>query len=52
MKFLADEGIDKKLVTKLRTLGFDVEYVAESKFGTQDKVILTIPKPLTFVLSP
>lgn len=40
MKFLADEGIDKKLVTELRTLGFDVEYVAESKFGTQDKVLL------------
>ncbi len=31
MKFLADEGIDKKLVIELRTLGFDVEYVAESK---------------------
>jgi len=40
MKFLADEGIDKKLVIELRTLGFDVEYVAESKFGTQDKVLL------------
>ena len=40
MKFLADEGIDKKLVIELRSLGFDVEYVAESKFGTQDKVLL------------
>lgn len=40
MKFLADEGIDKKLVLELRNLGYDVEYVAETQYGSDDKDLL------------
>jgi predicted nuclease of predicted toxin-antitoxin system len=40
MKFLADEGIDKKLVIVLRNLDFEVEYVVETQFGRMDKDLL------------
>ena len=42
MKFLADEGVDKPIVTSLRNAGFDVDYILESNQGADDNLILHI----------
>jgi len=41
MKFLADEGVDRSVVTGLRQSGFDVFYVVENKRSLDDDVLLT-----------
>ncbi len=42
MKFLADEGVDKPIVTMLRNAGFDIDYVLELTPGSDDEVILEL----------
>jgi len=42
MKFLADEGIDRSIVTGLRKMDFDVFYVVESTRSVDDEVLLSI----------
>ena len=44
MKFLADEGVDRSVVTGLRQSGFDVFYVVENKRSLDDDVLLTIAR--------
>lgn len=41
MNFLADEGVDKQIVTKLREAGHAVIYVAEMEPGICDDVLLS-----------
>jgi predicted nuclease of predicted toxin-antitoxin system len=40
MNFLADEGVDRAIVVRLRDDGCDVTYIAEIAGGTTDEVIL------------
>jgi len=42
MKFLADEGVDKSLVTLLRQNDWDVFYVAESASSLEDELVLEL----------
>ena len=42
MKFLADEGVDGQIVSRLREDGHDVLYVAENIAGTTDEEILEL----------
>jgi len=42
MKLLADEGIDKPIVDKLRNKGFDVIYILETNRGADDDFILAM----------
>lgn len=42
MKFLADEGVDKQIVDRLRQDGHTVRYVAEMEPGISDDEVLTI----------
>jgi len=42
MNFLADEGIDKQIVVRLRQEGYSVSYVAEMEPGISDDVILDL----------
>ena len=42
MKFLADEGVDKQIVDRLRQDGHSVWYVAEMEPGISDDEVLTI----------
>lgn len=42
MKFLADEGVDKQIVDRLRQDGHTVWYVAEMEPGISDDEVLTI----------
>ncbi len=42
MKLLADEGIDKPIVDRLRQTGFDVHYILETNPGAEDELILSI----------
>ena len=42
MKFLADEGVDKSLVTLLRQSEWDVFYVAESASSLEDELVLEL----------
>ena len=41
MKFLADEGVDRQIVERLRVDGHDVAYIAELDPGISDEVILS-----------
>ena len=40
MKFLADEGIDRSIVSGLRQFGYDVYYVVEQQRSLDDDVLL------------
>jgi len=40
MKFIADEGVDAQIVSKLRSEGYDVLYIAEFDAGANDDDIL------------
>lgn len=40
MKFVADEGVDLPIVTKLRELGYDVFYVGEEEPSIEDEFVL------------
>lgn len=40
MKFLADEGVDRQIVERLRQDGHQVWYVAEMEPGISDKAVL------------
>lgn len=40
MRFLADEGVDRQIVIRLRAEGHDVLYVAEIEAGICDEVVL------------
>lgn len=42
MRFLADEGVDKSLVTLLRQSDYDVLYVAESASSIEDELVLEL----------
>lgn len=42
MKFVADEGVDRSLVSLLREASHDVLYFAETDRSTDDEVILAI----------
>jgi predicted nuclease of predicted toxin-antitoxin system len=42
MKLLADEGVDKPIVDKLRESGFDVHYILETNQGAEDDLVLAI----------
>ncbi|MEM9673165.1 MAG: DUF5615 family PIN-like protein [Cyclobacteriaceae bacterium] len=42
MKFVADEGVDFQIVSKLRNEGHDVAYIAEYEAGVSDETIHTI----------
>jgi predicted nuclease of predicted toxin-antitoxin system len=42
MKFLADEGVDRSIVTGLRSLNFDVFYVIEEVRSLDDETLLSI----------
>jgi predicted nuclease of predicted toxin-antitoxin system len=41
MKILADEGVDKPIVDRLRSSGFDVKYVLEFSPAIDDEAILS-----------
>lgn len=40
MRLLADEGVDSAIVTRLRSDGHDVVYVAELSPGITDEAVL------------
>jgi predicted nuclease of predicted toxin-antitoxin system len=40
VRFLADEGVDRQIVERLRAAGHDVSYVAEMSPGIMDDVVL------------
>lgn len=42
MKFLADEGVDKPIVTMLRNAGFDIGYILELIPGADDETVLEL----------
>ena len=42
MKFLADEGVDKPIVTMLRNKGFDIDYILELIPGATDETVLEL----------
>ena len=42
MKFLADEGVDRQIVLRLREDGFDITYIAEFALGAVDPAILEL----------
>jgi predicted nuclease of predicted toxin-antitoxin system len=42
MRFLADEGVDRIIVTGLRSLNFDVFYVIEEARSLDDETLLNI----------
>lgn len=42
MRFLADEGVDRQIVEKLRTEGHDVLYIAEIDAGINDERVLEL----------
>lgn len=42
MNFLADEGIDKQIVVRLREEGYSVSYVAEMEPGISDDIVLEL----------
>ena len=41
MTFLADEGVDRQIVERLRLDGHEVSYVAEMTPGIMDEVVLS-----------
>jgi len=50
MNFLADEGIDKQIVDRLRQDGHRVVYIAEESPGITDDVILEMANQASAVL--
>lgn len=42
MSLLADEGVDKQIVVRLREEGYSVSYVAEMAPGISDDVVLEL----------
>lgn len=44
MKLLADEGIDRQIVDRLRVEGHDVTYIAEFQRGDSDQEVLSIAR--------
>lgn len=42
MRLLADEGVDRPIVDKLRAAGIDVHYVLETDQGADDETVLSI----------
>lgn len=44
MRFLADEGVDRSIVTGLRDLNFDVYYVIEEVRSLDDETLLEIAR--------
>jgi predicted nuclease of predicted toxin-antitoxin system len=42
VKFLADEGVDKQIVDRLRQVGHSVWYVAEMEPGISDDEVLNL----------
>ncbi len=42
MKLLADEGVDKPIVTALINADFDVSYILETHQGAEDEMVLQI----------
>lgn len=42
MKILADEGVDSPIVSRLRVLGHDVDYISEIDPGISDEEVLKI----------
>ena len=47
MRLLADEGVDAAIVTRLRSDGYDVVYVAELSPGITDEPCLNSPTPMS-----
>jgi predicted nuclease of predicted toxin-antitoxin system len=41
VRFLADEGVDRQIVERLRLDGYEVAYIAEMSPGITDEVVLT-----------
>ena len=50
MILLADEGVDRQIVERLRQDGHDVAYVAEMSPGITDELVLTQSRNLASVL--
>ena len=42
MRLLADEGVDKQIVTKLRLSGFEVMYILQTHQGADDEFVLNV----------
>ncbi len=42
MKFIADEGVDRQIVDRLRKDGYDITYIAEFDVGAVDPAILEL----------
>ena len=42
MNFVADEGIDRQIVDRMRQDGHNVQYIAEMDPGISDEVVLNI----------
>ena len=42
MKFVADEGVDFQIVSRLREDGHEVIYIAETESGASDNSVLTL----------
>jgi len=42
MKLVADEGVDKPIVDRLRNAGFDILYIPETNQGADDEFILRL----------
>ncbi len=50
MNFLADENVDRQIVERLRRMGHNVEYVAETDAGISDDEVLEIANKKTLLL--
>lgn len=42
MNFLADENVDRQIVERLRYVGFNVRYIAETAAGISDDEVLDL----------
>lgn len=42
MNFLADENVDRQIVERLRCVGFNVRYIAETDAGISDDEVLDL----------
>jgi predicted nuclease of predicted toxin-antitoxin system len=50
MTFLADEGVDRQIVERLRRDGYEVSYAAEMSPGIADEIVLSESRNSTSVL--
>lgn len=50
MTFLADEGVDRQIVERLRQDGYEVLYVAEMSPGIMDEIVLMQSRTAASVL--